>query len=375
MTTPPWVRGRGLDRLLARETNVSDLLQWLSDLDPAPWASLVGFIPASVDREALKGNNNADLLLRGWHDEQAAIEVKVGHFLSERQREAYEKLPSNPQLYLAALTADSSRMAALENRWHFLGLTDIVRAWLNSADPTASMLAGAAVTVLDGWDARVSSVLAAPGSPEARPLSDLDQKFLGRVVSRRLAADLREQGLLASAGVTSGGGLPLLQAWTPIRDETEDRCFMAEVRWWATKPGGELRFGVDFEPRPGHKEDEEVRRAAFALAQSMDDVIGSVPLLAYLGERHPDLARFASRARDGRPSAKGDWERVIRHGFKGSPLPDGSSNNRRRTTPGFYGDGTLRFQAIVELDFTQATGPQLLDLISETLTYLRARQP
>ncbi len=44
---------------------------------------------------------------------------------------------------------------------------------------------------------------------------------------------------------------------------------MAEVRWWETRPGAELRFGVDFEPRPGEEEDEAVRRAAFNLARSM----------------------------------------------------------------------------------------------------------
>ena len=61
--------------------------------------------------------------------------------------------------------------------------------------------------------------------------------------------------------------MPLVQAWTPVRGEGPDRSFIAEIRWWETKPGGELRFGVDFDPRPGQAEDEEVRRAAYELAQ------------------------------------------------------------------------------------------------------------
>jgi hypothetical protein len=34
---------RGIQRVLAREVHVSDLLQHLTDLDPKPWESLVGF--------------------------------------------------------------------------------------------------------------------------------------------------------------------------------------------------------------------------------------------------------------------------------------------------------------------------------------------
>lgn len=41
----PWVRSSGLGRLLAQETNVSDLIQFLSDRDASPWAGLVGFVP------------------------------------------------------------------------------------------------------------------------------------------------------------------------------------------------------------------------------------------------------------------------------------------------------------------------------------------
>jgi hypothetical protein len=160
-----------------------------------------------------------------------------------------------------------------------------------------------------------------------------------------------------------------------VRGEGTDRTFIAEIRWWETKPGGELRFGVDFAPRPGQAEDEEVRRAAYELARSMDTDIDYASLKGQIAEERPDLAEFLRREKPSRPNANGDWERVIVHGFKGSPLPDGRPNNRRRTSPAFYGDGALRFQAIAEVDFERASARDLTDLIDFTLTYLSSRQP
>lgn len=85
----PWVRGRGLERLLARETNISDLIQLLTDRDPSPWADLVGFVPDDIAREALKSDNNADLRLTA-DARSAVVEVKLGHLMSAEQQAAYE---------------------------------------------------------------------------------------------------------------------------------------------------------------------------------------------------------------------------------------------------------------------------------------------
>ncbi|MCT1986954.1 hypothetical protein M3C61_07995 [Dermacoccus abyssi] len=123
----PWVRGRGLDRLLARETNVSDLIQLLTDRDPSPWADLVGFIPTDVEREALKSENNADLRLTA-EARCAVIEVKLGHSMSQKQQTAYEAIAAGPELYLAALGADRSCIPSDSGRWSFLGLSDLIGA-------------------------------------------------------------------------------------------------------------------------------------------------------------------------------------------------------------------------------------------------------
>lgn len=345
---------------------MSDLIQFLSDLDPSPWAELVGFVPDAVVREE-RSSSHADLLLTSA-SKVALVEVKLGHLMSVEQQEKYEALESRPDLYLAALGADEVRLEEGSDWWRFLSLSDLVSCWKSSSDVTARLLAGKVAAVLRDWDRMISGVLATRTTVGSAPLSILTHKFLARVVTRRIEHDLRDRGRLARAGVASGGGLPLVQGWTPLRGETEDRTFIAEVRWWETRRGGELRFGVDFAPRPGQPEDEEVRRAAYELARSMHIDIDYPSLKAHITKERPDLGEFLKREKPCRPEAKGDWEHVIVHGFKGE-------ENRKNTTPDFYGDGALRFQAIVDIDFERASAPDLTDLIDLTLKYLSSRQP
>jgi hypothetical protein len=371
--TRPWVQNRGLGRLLTQETTVSDIIQLLSDRDSSPWEGVVGFVPDDVTREASK-SNRADLLLSAG-DRRAVIEVKLGHIMSAEQQGKYEALQPRPDLYLAALDADRHRVGGEAPRWTFISLADLLGRWSETADPLARSLAIEAAAAVSAWDRSISGVFAARGASDRLPIRVLDQKFLARVATRRIAEDLRSRGRYAGDGVTAGGGIPLVVGWTPIRGEGKDRTFMAEVRWWETKSGGELRFGVDFDPRPGEQEDEEVRRAAYDLATSMADSLDAASIRAHFDAHHPELAPLLSRTRSSRPEPRGEWEPVIVHGFAGVPLADGKRNNRNRTRPAFYGDGTLRFQAIAEIDFAEASAADLTDLLDGTLSYLAARQP
>lgn len=352
---------------------MSDVIQLLSDRDMSPWEDVVGFLPVNVTREA-SAANKADLHLSS-PGRRAVIEVKLGHLMSSEQEKAYEALTPRHDLYLAALAADRHRIKREASPWTFLSFADLFRRWAGSKDTFARLLALETATTIDTWDRLISGLFEA-GDGDTRPtLRDLDQKFLARVVTRRVAEDLQARGWRTSAAVTAGGGLPVVRGRTPIRGETEDRSFMAEVRWWETRPGAELRFGVDFEPRSGEKENESVRRAAFDLATSMAVSLEYVSLRDYIAGQDPELALLLSRTRASRPQARGDWESVIVHGFAGAPLEDGRKNNRNRTRPIFYGDGTLRFQAIVEIDFDKASARDLTDLLDYTLGYLAARQP
>lgn len=371
MNSLSWNSSSGLERVLLQETVVSDLLQFLSDLDPTPWAEIVGFTPSEVERESLT-ENRADLLLKG-DEQQAIIEIKVGHVFDQAQQQRYEALDGDYALYLAALRMDEQRvMSNMTERWRFFSLTSLFKAWLQSEDTTAKVFAQEISEVFRSWDDKIHTVFR---SQDAQPISGIRQKSLARVVSRGIAVDLQARGRLVYAGVASGGGVPLVQAWAPIRGEGEDRCFMAEVRWRQNHPVGELRFGIDFDPRPGQHEDEEVRRAAHDLAVSMEGDLEAETLQEYLGSVDPRLSIALQPNRRSRPEAKGDWEQVMHHGFANLPKVNNKKPGRRQIRPAFYGDGSLRFQAMVSLDFTQTSALDIINLLDATLTYLEERQP
>lgn len=362
----PWIQTRGLGRLLAQETTLSDVIQLLSDRDLSPWEGVLGFLPDDVKREASEANKADLLAISGEH--LAVVEVKLGHVMSFKQQAAYESVTPQPALYLAALAADRHRVERDAPAWTFLSLGDLVRRWADSDDTFARLLAIETATIIEAWDDSVQAVFEARDSRTRRPLQTLNQKLVARVVTRRIAKDLIARDRLATAGVTAGGGLPLIQSWVPIRGEAQDRAFIAEVRWWETRPGGELRFGVDFDPRPDKTEDEEVRRAAFDLATSMSEWLEYASLRDHLAAERPELASLLRRTRSSRPASRGDWEHVIVHGFE-------HKNNRNQTRPEFYGDGTMRFQAIAEVDFGEASAADLTDLLDCTLRYLASQQP
>jgi hypothetical protein len=241
---------RGIQRVLAREVHVSDLLQHLTDLDPKPWESLVGFIPETAGRERLlaklstdrKVKGTVDLVLGSEGQQEVAIEVKVGHRFSADQQARYEK-STDGRLILAGLHADRTLVRSAE-RWEYLNLGDVFQARLDSPSEEAATLAKAAAKAIHEWDAAIDAVFGP--REEGHPLISIGQKFLAVVVARRIAAELEQHGLITWAGVTSGsGGLAIVQAWAPIQDDP-DRRFIAEVRWHEGMQAGELRIGVDY---------------------------------------------------------------------------------------------------------------------------------
>jgi hypothetical protein len=107
----------------------------------------------------------------------------------------------------------------------------------------------------------------------------------------------------------------------------------------------------------------------------MDSFIGFSAIKTHLANANPRLAELLDRKTMARPTGKGDWEQVILHGFAGAVLPGGKKNTRRSTQPAFYGDGALRFQAIVDVDFLKAGGRDVTELLDATLAYLVEKQP
>lgn len=365
---------RGLQRVLAREVHVSDLLQHLTDLDPAPWEVFLGWVPRTADRERklatlrserrVKGT--VDLLLSDG-DEEVAIEVKVGHRFSPDQRERYES-SSTGRLVLAGLAADESLVRAAP-RWEFLKLDEVFEAWASSSHQEAAVLGRAAAAVLREWDSSIAAVFGA--GEESRPLDSIKQKFLAIVVARRIADELAQRVRYVHAGVTSGGGLAIVQAWEPVNDDP-DRCVIAELRWHGNLRAEELRLGVDY----SLAESRTARTEAWVLAKAIDESIRIDALRQYLAQAHPRLDKLLLRSDAGRGPANDDvWQHVIERGFKGKDNPYGVEGGRLQNNPGFVGDGTQRFEAVSKIDYSAATASDLTELIDVSLHYLKSRLP
>lgn len=154
---------RGIQRVLACEVHVSDLLQHSTDLDSKAWESLVGFIPETVGRKRplaklssdsrIKGT--VDLLLSRKGQEKVAIEVEAGHGFWAYQQERFEK-STKGRLVLAGFHADRKLVGSAERR-EFLTLSDVRRSWVNSPSEEAATLARAAATVIQEWDAAIDA--------------------------------------------------------------------------------------------------------------------------------------------------------------------------------------------------------------------------
>lgn len=366
---------RGLQRVLAREVAVSDLLQHLTDLDPQPWETLLGFVPVDARRESKLARlstdrkivGSIDLLLLRPDGQEVAIELKVGHEFSADQQHRYEK-STDGQLVLAGLASDSF-LAQTRPRWRFLNLSSIFRGWVDSPILEASVFASAIAEVFEGWDAAITAVFRVDS--EQQPLAAIRHRFLATVVARRISDILQRRGIRTWSGVTSGsGGLAMVQASVDIHGD-EQRRLMAEVRW-RSMDSGDLRLGVDY----CIPESRQARAQAWALATAMDDAIRISSFRDYLAGSSPGLDALLTTSDAGRkPSNEDNWRPVIEYGFKSNTNADGLSGGRRRYPPGFLGDRTQRFQASSGIDFSTATANDLVSLLQTGLHYLQERVP
>ena len=352
----------GLGRILASETNVSDLLAYFTEEDPSPWTELLDVAPASVVREGrARTMKRADLQLLDADGETiGAVEVKLGHHLDQEQSDWYlETFDSDVPLLLATLDPDDAGDESPDPRWITTPLPGLVRRWAASSNSEVAVLAAAAAHVLASWAALITAVSAGGDGHEAQPLASISEPFLGRVLTRALVPAVRSAGAeWVYTGVTSGGGNALLQSWRTFPNRPAEHCAIAEVRWQPARQIMDLRFGVDVDD-----EGNEARDAAWQLATALDSVIRANKFAAHLRTIDPERADLLIRARGaGRPAAKGDWGEIVHKGFERG---DGSRYN-----PGFYRDGDTRFEASLRIDTSLATGPDVVALLGHALDYL-----
>lgn len=367
---------RGIQRVLAREVHVSDILQHLTDLDPTPWQHLVGFVPIAAGRERKlaklnedkKVKGTVDLLLNENDSDELAIEVKVGHQFSEDQRKRYEQ-STNGRLILTGLASDKSLVDS-HDRWEFLKLADLFQAWANSKVVEASVFASAAAKTFSDWDMAIDSVFKPRGV--GRSIASISQKFLAVVIARQMAYQLASPNRWSWAGVTTGtGGLAIVQAWLAI-DGDRDRCVIAEIRWHEGMQSGEFRLGIDY----SLTESREARTEVWGMAKTMSETIRIDSFREHLTQPHEYLSELLIVKTAGRKPVNEDrWLPVLEQGFKSRENPSGMESNRIRNNPGFSGDGTQRFEAVSRVDFSLATAEDLLKLMELGLDYMQARVP
>lgn len=347
-----------LRRLMARETTISDLLQYLTLRDSRAWDGMIDGV-ATADRESRIGTRQrADLVLRNsGGDPVAAIEVKLGHVTDVAQVGAYEQtFGDGVPLLFAGLDVDSGTAGVDPSRWTVVLLGDVFARWKRSADAEAAAVATAAVRVLERWD-RLTSPRALDGDTMV-PLAEIDEPFLARVLTRALREQLLSDGAdSAFAGVTSQGGDSILLAFAQIPGESDGRCVVADLRWSTASRKVTLRFGLDY---PSGSRSE--REAVWTMAGELDDVIRADRFVDYMRKTRPELSRLLTARGSGRPRARGDWNEIVQRGFV--------RGDAKFFNPGFQRDGDTRLKAAVRVDVARATAADVTELIREVLRYL-----
>lgn len=350
----------GLRRLMASETNISDLLQYLTYRDPAAWSRVVANVVTAERESRIGSRQRADLILVDVEGNAvAAVEVKLGHSFGEAQSSTYaETFESEVPLLLAGLDVDGAAAGMDEERWTFMRLADLFALWTNSKDVEAAAVASAASRVLEHWTAILASALGPRA--EGIALSTIEEPFLARILTRALRTQWRERGAdRVWADVTSGGGNALLQAFTSIPGEEQGREFIAEVRWNLAKQTMDLRFGLDFPSGSQHE-----RAAIWEVATRMDDVIRADRFIEHLEQDQSELAELVTSRGSGRPRAKGDWSEIVERGF--------NRGDAKLFNPGFYRDKDTRLEATARVDLEHAVAEDLADLLRSALSYLKA---
>lgn len=374
----------GFDRILTTEVHVSNLLQELTYRDPTPWGDLIGMVPIAADRERsftkLSGAKHVpgsiDLLLKSPEDDEVAIEVKIAHHFSEDQRKRYEA-SSDGTLLLLGMAADRELVNS-HPRWAFRSLADVFEAWSQSSDEGARLLARMTAQTMRKWDDTVGSVFRPATGPTK--LDSLQEKFLAKLVSRQLKHDINEDGWLSLAGVSSGSsGLALVQGFAALNGD-EGRCLIAEARWIEGLQQINFRLGIDFSDLP---ETRDARSEAWDLAKKMTDAIRIDAFQGHLKKVRQDLGEFVTYRGGGGRSNPDDkiWLPVVERGLRGPsnlagvPGPEGKRGTRQNLSPGFVGDGTLRFEASGQIETNLVDAVDVRDLIGEALKYLCSALP
>lgn len=205
-----------LDRLIATENSMSDLLAFLIGMDSSVVSKAFGLdIDESLvgERESsTHGRGRLDLVIRGEVSARpyAAVEMKGASSIHGAQLERYsvwalEFGQHPPKLIYCAFGSDEIAVGAA---WTKLRIRDVFAAWQHSKHVHAAWLANNIVRILDQWDLEADGCL---GESTGYYINDIVTK---RIV-RDLGQYLSESPIpLETLATRDNGGNPMLFAWT-----------------------------------------------------------------------------------------------------------------------------------------------------------------
>jgi hypothetical protein len=186
-----------LGRLLSREANAADILAYLIERDSAPLLAAFGLAHVTAPgfrSEAPQGRRSrVDAFVTDGGVPVALMELKVGAAEHGDQFARYDKIAvahGGIPRHLVSLDRFTAHVPA---GWKQHLLTDLLRGWRNSPDPTAQTVAGEAERALVGIVA------------QADVATDLDSEAGARRVANTLER-ISEPGHPAGRGMQARGG-------------------------------------------------------------------------------------------------------------------------------------------------------------------------
>lgn len=315
-----------LGRLLKHEENLSNLIAFMVDVDPSPFAMFLGLpsgVGLKVSREQkLPGKlGRLDLLAKQDGMPIAVLELKTMAGIHGDQLKNYETWADNqagqgvdpPALYLVELNQFSYHDA---DRWIRSTISQLLDAWVSDSDSPVQWLAAQMNFVIDGWVAELSG-------PLGRATSPVVAAFAVKSCSESLFADmgphgLRERGLVRDESFKDLPGKPSAFHFLPYPNASRQEWLSLDIRSGNRDDAGKywnFRLGVEVDWNPteaetGFRTVIAAADRALNLAEQLKEPLALSSFKAALeADENPELralaATFSSTGRhDGFPNGK-----------------------------------------------------------------------
>ncbi|HVF14999.1 MAG TPA: hypothetical protein VM942_10390 [Acidimicrobiales bacterium] len=365
-----------LERMLAKEDRISDLIGFLAALDPRPLSTVLRVTAGNprISREEVlrvapgggRRSGRADLLVRDGAGIVALLEIKAAAGAHGDQFDRYDAWAKaqRPPVTCHLISLEADTRAAPDGWSTMLTLPMLLRAWQGGEHPHAGWLACAAAEVLESWIAQCDGKLGRATSPAVADL-----------VTRRVAVDLGAVSRLSAAGVEAQaprtkGGTASVVSWLPFPSEHADSGAWLCVEFRSARranPGTPwlLRLGV--EVGAGDRTDRQARAAAHDLAVPLRHELKCAALRQHL--QHVGQDGLASFVRPG--------PRTI-DGLKGDPDADALAawrtnaltNDAYGEHPALFHDWGRRLASQILVDVTDLDRHQIVELLAAALDHL-----